>query len=104
MRVGRGGEMHFRESLVLERAARAGSALGWARLSTPVRRIVEQSVVGIFRADAIEKLPTACQNAGLARIFGLPDEEEDDFALEKAQEKPVNEGDGRDGEFFVEGT
>src|SRR5580704_4628758 len=70
MRLGCGGEMQFREALALERGTRAGSAFARAPLGTPVGRVVGQSVVAIFRAGAIKKLPITCKNSGRTRIFG----------------------------------
>jgi hypothetical protein len=70
MRLGGGGEMQFREALALARAARAGSVLARAPLSTPVGCVAERSVVAIFRAGAIKKLPITCKSSEWARIFG----------------------------------
>jgi hypothetical protein len=71
MGYGCGGEMQFREALTLERAARAGSAFARAPLNAHLGRVGVQSVVAIFGAGAIQKLPIACKNSGLADVFVL---------------------------------
>jgi len=73
MEYGRGGEMQFRDALTLERAARAGSAFARAPLDAPLGRVAERSVVAIFGAGAIQKLPIAFKNSGLVGVFGLRD-------------------------------
>ena len=73
MGYGRGGEMQFRDALTLEKAARAGSAFARVPLGTPLGRVGERSVVAIFGAGAIQKLPIACKKSGLAGVFGLRD-------------------------------
>jgi hypothetical protein len=65
----RGGDMQFREALALESGTRAGGAFACAPLSTPVGRVVERSVVAIFCAGAIKKLPITSKNSGWPRIF-----------------------------------
>jgi hypothetical protein len=71
MGYGWGGEVQFRDALALERAARAGSAFARAPLGTPSGRVGVRSVVAIFGAGAIQKLPIACKNSGLADVFVL---------------------------------
>lgn len=69
MRFGSGGEMQFREALALEGGTRAESAFARTPLSALVGRVMERSVVAIFRAGAIKRLPITCRNSGLPRIF-----------------------------------
>jgi hypothetical protein len=71
MRYGNGGEIHLCEAAALKRAARAGTAFARAPQSTPVGRIVGRSIVAIFRAGAIKKLPITNKDSGWTRIFGL---------------------------------
>jgi hypothetical protein len=73
MGCGRGAEMQFRDALTLERAAMAGSAFGNAPLDAPLGCVGVRSVVAIFGAGAIQKLPIACKNSGLAGVSGLRD-------------------------------
>ena len=73
MGYGCGGEMDFRDALALGRAARAGSAFARAPLDTPSGRVGVRSVVAIFGAGAIQKLPIAFKNSGLVGVFGLRD-------------------------------
>jgi hypothetical protein len=69
MKYGRGGETQSWEAPALERAARAGNTFARAPLDAAVGRVVERSVVAIFRAGAIQKLPIACKNSGWTSIF-----------------------------------
>jgi len=71
MGYGCGGELQFREALGLERAATVGSACARAPLDAPLGRVGVRSVVAFFGAGAIQKLPIACKNSGLAGVFGL---------------------------------
>jgi hypothetical protein len=73
MGYGWGGEVQFRDALALERAARAGSAFARAPLGTPSGRVGVRSVVAIFGAGAIQKLPITFEKSGLAGVFGLRD-------------------------------
>jgi hypothetical protein len=73
MGYGCGGEMDFRDALALGRAARAGSAFARAPLNAPLGRIGVRSVVAIFGAGAIQKLPITFEKSGLAGVFGLRD-------------------------------
>lgn len=71
MGYGCGGEMQFRDALTLEKVARAGSAFGHAPLNATLGRVGVRSVVAIFGAGAIQKLPITFKKSGLAGVFGL---------------------------------
>jgi len=71
MEYGCGGEVQFWDALTMEKAARAGSAFGRAPLDAPLGCVGVRSVVAIFGAGAIQKLPVACKNSGLAGVFVL---------------------------------
>jgi len=73
MECGRCAEMQFRDALALEKAARAGSEFARAPLNAPLGRVGVRSVVAIFGAGAIQKLPITFKKSGLAGVFGLRD-------------------------------